>query len=327
MARGERPPADTLICDECHHITAESYREYIAAYPEARILGLTATPERSDGTALGNVFEQMVVAATVRDLVERGYLVPCDVIGPARRREHLAMSPAEALATYAEGRRTIVFGKSKAHARTLAKELGGVCIEGGMSADERAEALARFAAGDLCVLTNVYVLTEGWDCPAAEICVLARGCSSASMFLQMVGRVMRPCATKTRALLIDLFGCVHEHGLPDEERELSLEGRAIRRASKVPALQRCRECLALFSPRPTCPRCGAEAPALPPPKLSREDLIRISATIPRAEKQRYYNWLCMRRRLEGRAHWWVAKLFEHKYHHRPDGFRDTSFDK
>lgn len=327
MARGERPPADTLICDECHHITAESYREYIAAYPEARILGLTATPERSDGTALGNVFERMIVAAKVAELMAAGYLVPCDVIGPARRREHLAMSPIEALAQYAAGRRTIVFGKSKAHARALAEELGGVCIDGGMGADERAEALVRFAAGELRVLTNVYVLTEGWDCPEAEVCILARGCSSTAMYLQMIGRIMRPCAGKDRALLIDLFGCVHEHGLPDEDREFSLEGRAIRRAGKVPALQRCRECLALFRPGLLCPRCGAEAPAPPPPKLSREELVRISATIPRAEKQRYYNWLCMRRRLERRPHWWVPKLFEHRYHHRPDGYRDTSFGK
>jgi superfamily II DNA or RNA helicase len=143
----------------------------------------------------------------------------------------------------------------------------------------------------------------------------------------MVGRVLRPCAGKDRALLVDLFGCVHEHGLPDEDRSFSLEGRAIRRASDVPSLQRCDRCLALFRPRPSCPRCGAAAPPAPPPKLSREELQRISATIPREQKQKYFNWLCMRRRVERRPHWWVAKLFEAKFHHTPTGYRDTSFDK
>src|SRR5215510_8951820 len=214
MARGERPPADLLIPDECHHVTAASYREYLSAYPAARILGLTATPERANGTALGNVFERMVVAATVRELTERGFLVPCDVIAPARRRDKLAMTPAEALAKYAAGRRVIVFGKSKPHARELAAELGGIGIEGGMSSVERTEALDRFARGELRVLTNVYVLTEGWDCPEAEVCLLARGCSSMAMYLQIIGRILRPCPGKDRALLLDLFGCVHEHGLP-----------------------------------------------------------------------------------------------------------------
>jgi hypothetical protein len=327
MAQGARPPADRLVCDECHHITAESYREYISAYPEARILGLTATPERADGTALGNVFDKMVVAATVRELTERGFLVPCDVIAPARRRDKLAMTPAEAVAKYAAGRRVIVFGKSRRHARELAEELGGVCIEGGMSPEERADALARFARGELRVLTNVYVLTEGWDCPEAEVCILARGCSSAATYLQMVGRILRPSPGKDRALLVDLFGCVHEHGLPDEDRTFSLEGRAIRRARGVPSLRRCDDCLALFRPQPTCPRCGSAAAPPSSPKLSLEELQRISATIPREEKQKYFNWLCMRRRVEKRPHWWVAKLFAVKYHHAPSGYRDTSFDK
>jgi DNA repair protein RadD len=331
MARGERPPGDLLVCDEAHHITAASYRVFVEAYPNARILGLTATPERADGAALGGMFERMVVAATVRELTARGFLVPCDVIGPARRRDTLPLSPAEAVAKYAAGRRVIVFGKSTLHARALADELGGVCIEGGMAPRKRAEMLMRFARGDLRVLTNVHVLTEGWDCPEAEVCVLARGCSSVATYLQIVGRVLRPSAHKARALVVDLFGCVHEHGLPDEARTFSLEGRAIRRAASLPALQRCETCLALFAPRESCPRCGAAAKptAAPasPAKLDREELQRISATIPREEKQGYFNWLCSRRREERRQHWWVAKLFEAKYHHAPNGYRDTSFEK
>lgn len=331
MAQGARPPAGVLICDECHHITADSYREYIAAYPEVRILGLTATPERADGTALGNVFERMVIAATVRELTARGFLVPCDVIAPARRRDKLAMAPAEAIARYAADRRVLVFAGSKREARLLADELGGACVEGRVSPECRAEALDRFARGEIRVLTNVYILTEGWDCPEADVCLLARGCSSTALFLQMIGRVLRPALGKSRALLIDLFGAVHQHGMPDDDRAFSLEGRPIRRTAGMPPLQRCADCLAVFRPRLTCPLCGIATKAPPPdparPKLSEADLLRISMTVPRSTKQHYFNWLCMRRRVEGKPTNWVGVVFKARYGHWPHGFRDTSFAK
>jgi superfamily II DNA or RNA helicase len=111
-----------------------------------------------------------------------------------------------------------------------------------VSDDDRVEALDAFARGAVEVLANVFVLTEGWDCPRAEVCILARGCDHVGTFLQMVGRVLRPHPGKVRALLIDLRGVVHKHGCPDELRQFSLEGRAISGAA----------------PTKDCPQCGAE---------------------------------------------------------------------
>lgn len=102
------------------------------------------------------------------------------------------------------------------------------CIEAGTPKQERARSIAGFKAGKLRMLTNVFVLTEGVDVPAAEVCILARNPGHASTYLQMVGRVLRPAPGKSHGLLIDLCGSSWKHGLPGSDLEYSLEGKAIR---------------------------------------------------------------------------------------------------
>lgn len=280
-------PADVLIWDEAHHTVASTFLAVRARYPAAFHLGLTATPERADGTALGDVFERMVAPVTVPELIEAGHLVPCDVIGPARVTDTLSMDPADAVETYAKGRQTVVFAANRAECEQItdalnARGIRSAFVDGTMAVRRREEALRAFAAREIQVIVNVYVLTEGWDVPETAVCVLARKCGATGTFLQMVGRVLRPAPGKERALLVDLCGVVHQHGLPDEAREYSLDGKPIKRTEGRLALRQCPECGGVDKPKPICGRCGFK---FPPPKrreVERTELARVNVP-PRAQ--------------------------------------------
>lgn len=327
-ARDARPPADVLVWDECHHCAAATYTAIRDAYPDAFHVGLTATPERSDGAALGDAFDVLVEGPTVRELTELGFLVPCDAVAPAMRNKDLAQDPVRAWQTHTPGRPTILFASNIPHsvATVMAFRAAGVAaehVDGDTPMAVREAAIRRFASGETMVLSNVYVFTEGFDCTRAEVCLLARGASHPSVYLQMVGRVLRPHPGKTSAVVLDLCGVVHEHGLPDEERKYSLDGDAIRRTETEPTKQ-CPTCGAVFRPAPECPRCHY---AFPPPELpavgNRElqRILRPSAT--QDEKQATYDRLAKVARERGYKAGWLAHRFRATYGHWPNGLRET----
>lgn len=259
LARKQRPAADILILDEAHHYCASApeFASLLALYPEAIVIGATATPERGDGCGLRGSFDALVVAATVQQLTDDGYLVPCRVMRPDKPLQpgELAQNPVDAYVEHAMGRRAIVFCKSV----MLAEQYAGEFVMHGISARtvsaetpwaERRMILDAFKRGAIQVLVNVYVLTEGFDDPAVSCCIIARGCGSAGMYLQMAGRILRPASGKSDAVLLDLRGVSHEHGRPEDPREYSLDGRGIR----------------LRDPNSYCPVCGA--PRTPPEPCS-----------------------------------------------------------
>ena len=262
MACPSSPPASLLVFDEAHHFVAEQWGTIAAQYTDARIIGVTATPERSDGAPLGDLFDELVVVASVRELTDQSFLVPCSVIAPPKKRKTNAQSPLAAYREHAFGRPGVIFCASVKEARDVADQftadgIASACVDGETDETVRADRLAAFERREISVLTNCFVLTEGWDAPIAEVCILARGCSSVGTFLQMVGRVLRPAPGKTDALLIDLRGVVHTHGLPDEERTFSLDGKPIGRGPT----KKCHACetkipLAAM----VCPLCGEECP-------------------------------------------------------------------
>jgi superfamily II DNA or RNA helicase len=208
-------------------------------YARSWRLGLTATPQRGDGTPLGDVFDSLVVAAQYSELLADGHLVPCRVIRPDGPIEDgLAQNPVEAWKAHAGDRQGFIFGhrvdKCYEYARALtAAGFPTEVIEGNTAADIRAEHLREFKAGRLRALCSVYVLTEGIDVPVASVCLLARKAGHTGTYLQMVGRVLRPAPGKTDALLIDLAGTSYHHGLPTDDREYALSGRSIRTLGQV----------------------------------------------------------------------------------------------
>ena len=174
-ARQAVPPADLLVWDEAHHCAAETYRAIAARYPDAWHLGLTATPMRADGAGLGDAFDALVVGATVAELTRDGYLAPCDALAPVAEVKGIAQDPVEAVRAHAPDRRVVVFQRSVEYSRDCCARGGPrwAHVDGKTPAGERAATLERFARGELDVLSNVFVLTEGWDCPAADVVVLA----------------------------------------------------------------------------------------------------------------------------------------------------------
>jgi superfamily II DNA or RNA helicase len=265
-----RPPADLIVWDEAHHASeaAAEWSGLLDAYPNIRVLGLTATPERGDGTGLEPIFTDLVVGTTVRKLTMAGHLVPCEVVRPdtwlksnRRAGNPLAAEPLDAYREHARGQQGFLFASTVEEASRYAEQFSvagirAVCVHAQTPPDERAQALARFREGAVRVLTNCYVFTEGTDLPMATVCILARSVGTAGGFLQMVGRVLRPAPGKTSALLIDLPGVSHVHGMPEDERLYRLTGQAIALAGAA-----CRSCGAPIDVYP-CPACGF-SPSLP----------------------------------------------------------------
>lgn len=326
-AREEHPPADLVIWDEAHHTAADSYRAIAAQYPDAYHLGLTATPERADGVGLRDAFDELVVGATVRELMDAQLLAECDVIRPEARLQGLAADPCEAWVEHGGGRPTVAFCRTVADSLRLAiaLEQRGVHarhIDGTTALKERDAALSAFAAGRVDVLCNVFVLTEGWDCPRAKVCLLARGVGSEGAYLQMLGRVLRPNEEHSRALVIDLAGAVHEHGFVDEEREFTLDGIA-RKVNAREWISQCRVC-GLVVPGAKrgacCARCGAPWPA-PPPVTVKPSVLTAAPVVPRAERKRVYRELVETAKARGYRPAWAGVRFKEQFGFWPKGLQ------
>lgn len=287
---GRMPPAELVAFDECHHVVAETWQAIADNYRAARLLGLTATPQRADGRPLGDVFDSLVIGATARELTDLGHIVPCRIWAPFTKLEtgELGMTPVEAYLRHAAGQRAVVFCATLEHARQTSEALnaaGVACgvVHGGLNALTRSDTLKRFESGELRAVCNVYVLTEGWDCPAASVCILAKKPKHAGTFLQMVGRVLRPAPGKTSALMLDLCGSVHDHGTPDCERDFTLDGKGIRQAGREP-IRQCPTCGSVFiSPSDgICPECGAAMPraAIQSPHSIGVGLVDVGTAVP-----------------------------------------------
>jgi superfamily II DNA or RNA helicase len=256
-----RPAADLLIWDEAHHasLAASTWASLLDAYPGVPLLGLTATPERGDGAGLAPLFDGLVIGASVAQLTKLGHLVPCEIIRPAKLLDsgQIAQDPVAAYREHGGGRQALLFARSVEEAQDYAARLTAAgtraeCVHASTPAGTRALALECYRAGAVRVLTCVYVFTEGTDLPMASVCVLARGAGSAGVYLQMVGRVLRPAPGKSSALLIDLRGVSHIHGCPDDDRMYSLDGRGISLAES----RHCQVCSALLDGGYPCPSCG-----------------------------------------------------------------------
>lgn len=248
--RMELPPADLLIIDECHHCPARTYRKIIDAYPHAVLIGLTATPSRGDGRGLGGIFDAIVMCPQVAELIAGKYLVGTRVYAPVdpdltgvqiRTGDYVEEQLAERMDRakligdiithwhkHGERRKTVCFAVNVAHSLHIRDEFSraGVCaehIDGSIPKPDRDAVLARLSSGDLDVVTNCMVLTEGWDQPEVSCCILARPTKKMGLYRQMVGRVLRPAPGKFDAIVLDHSGAVFRHGFVEDKVDWTLE--------------------------------------------------------------------------------------------------------
>lgn len=323
---------DLVVWDEAHHCDAETYRAIAAQYPAPYHLGLTATPERSDRAGLRDAFDELVVGASIAELVGLGLLTPIDVVGPGKRQSALSMAPFDALRRFAPGRPTVAFVESVGASRALVEActeqgIAAAHLDGNTPRRRRDAILEDFETGRIDVLSNVFVLTEGWDCARAEVCLLARGCEGVGPFLQMVGRVRRVGADPAkRALLIDLCGAVWQHRMPDADRDWTLDGLAHPAANDDDlAIRQCAECGAVYevAKHPRCCPNGHVPPPPPPKEIAPAPVSIIRATFAPGELQAEFDRLSALARERAWKPKAVPVLFKQKFGFWPSGMRES----
>ena len=254
-ARLERFPRDyfgTIIIDEAHHAITDGYRRILDYFGSARVLGVTATPDRGDMRNLGEVFDSLAFEYKLTDAIKEGYLcrIMAQTIPLKLDISSVTMSGGDyavgdlgtALDPYLEqiaaemaqrckGRKTVVFLpliKTSQKFRDLLNSHGFRAAEvNGQSADRR-EVLADFDAGKYNVLCNSMLLTEGWDCPSVDCVVVLRPTKVRSLYSQMVGRGTRLSPGKSDLLLLDFLWMTDKHELC-RPADLVCEDRAVAR--------------------------------------------------------------------------------------------------
>jgi superfamily II DNA or RNA helicase len=292
--RLELPPFDRIIIDEAHVGLTERSQQLYALWPNAQIIGLTATPTRSDGKALGRVYDEIIEVATTRELTEQGYLVPgryFSVSEPDMRgvrttggdfnlgdtervmnREQLVGDIVEHWLTHAPNRRTVVFATQIAHSVALAQQflVMGVTaehVDANTPQSEREAIFERFSDGRTQVLTNCTLASIGFDLPALDCVVFARPTKSVGLYLQMLGRGLRPAPGKSDCLVLDHAGNVHRHGFATDDRYWTLHGKyaidekrtaeaAAAKASDDIVKLTCPQCKYVWEGGRSCPACG-----------------------------------------------------------------------
>lgn len=309
-----------IICDEAHHAVAGQWRRFLESQPSALVLGVTATPERLDGRGLGieagGPFESMVLGPSTAELISAGYLAPFRVFAPpvtadlsrlhtlggdfnaaelagVMDRPSITGDVAAHYARHAPGQPAIAFCVSVAHAEHVAAAFRAAgwrseCVHGGLPADVRDARIAGLASGDVQVLTSCDLISEGLDIPSVGVVILLRATLSLGLFLQMVGRGLRPDPPGKVLVILDHAGNVIRHGMPDAPREWTLAGRPKR--DKPPAVVQCPDCFAAHAPARECLACGhpyglgqmAEAGTAALPEQIDGDLIEIKPAAPTA---------------------------------------------
>lgn len=291
---GSVTPPQLIICDEAHHLTkGNKWGKAVAHFPDARLLGVTATPVRTDGKGLGvaadGFFDDLICGPSMRDLIGMGFLLPPTVYAPpsvldltgvrtqggdyaqnelAARVDRPTIT-GDAVDHY---RRicphvpAIVFCVSIAHAEHVAEQFRAAgfnfrAIDGTMHDAERRNLIRALARGQIDGLTSCDIISEGTDIPVVGCGILLRPTKSEGLYLQQVGRVLRPSPGQEKAFILDHVGNCMIHGLPDADRDWSLDGRKKRGKAandnepRIPVVQ-CPNCYAAHSPAPVCPQCG-----------------------------------------------------------------------
>jgi superfamily II DNA or RNA helicase len=280
------PEPALIVWDECHHQAAGSWDRIFRAFPNAYHIGLTATPQRLDGAGLGAWYKSMVEGPTVAWLIENKYLAPYSLYAPASvstKGIHTRMGDfdrtelvqaidkptitGDAIKHYqalADRRRAVAFCVSIQHSKHVAEQFNRVGIiaahlDGETPLTERDATIKKFRRGEIMVLCNVELFSEGFDLPALECAILLRPTQSLGLYLQQVGRALRPSEYKTDAIILDHAGNCARHGLPDDERKWSLDDKPRTKRGKeaLPGVRICKACFAAQKPGvPECRFCG-----------------------------------------------------------------------
>ena len=357
LAKRGLPPADLVIIDEAHACAGSAdYRRLIFLHSAIPIIGLSETPfARGLGKEypeLGSspLFQKLVVAATIRELIDLEFLVDVEIYAPSepdlsgvtmQRNSFGEQDYSEAaLATavdkpnligdivahwlrLAGGKPTVCFASSIAHSKHITEQFiaAGVAAEHldcRTSEDDRKEILGRVERGVTKVVSNVAILTEGWDFPACEVMILARPTRSLTRWVQMVGRILRPHPGKVRGTVLDHSGSSRHLGYPTDDLPLELhDGRPTKAgkaetASKESLPKKCPACSFMKPAKAhVCPKCGFAPERQTDIEVGAGELVQVKrkGVVTKDAKQHTYSQLLFVGRHRGCQPGWV----KHKY--------------
>ncbi|MFM2091065.1 MAG: Klebsiella phage [Planctomycetota bacterium] len=328
---------DLIVIDEAHHAVAGTWAAALSAFPKAHRLGVTATPCRLDGRGLGDVFEHLVIGPSTSELMARGFLSRAIVYAPPVRADFAGVkivggdfSRGEAAARMDKpaiigdavqhyrrlipGKPAIAFCASVDHAEHTAALFNAAgfiakSLDGTMEDSERADTIAALGDGRIHVLTSCDIVSEGTDIPVVTGAILLRPTQSEALYLQQVGRVLRPiyadgfdlstdagrlaaiaAGPKPRAVILDHVGNVARHGLPDDDREWSLDvtrRKPKRKDEDECPVRQCPQCYIAHKPAPACPGCGFVYPVKQRDMEQRDgELVEVTAEMVARKQKR-----------------------------------------
>jgi len=305
---------DIIILDECQHSPAGTWRKLLDYFPNAFVIGLTATPWRMGGRGLGDIFESLIMGPSIKELIEMGNLAPFQYYAPPVAADldgikvkygefdkadvTLRMDKSEIIGDLISyynklipGASAVCYCSSISHSEHTAEmfrqaNISAVHIDGETPMVVRKDAIDGFRNGNVKILCNVDLVSEGLDIPTMDAVILARPTQSLTLFIQQAMRCMRMDKNNPGkiATIIDHVGNVYRHGLPDEDRAWSLEGKVKKREPNEISIRQCPECYYAHLPAKQCPKCGFVYAVNTPKPLeqTKGELLQIKA-LERAE--------------------------------------------
>lgn len=248
---------DFVIIDEAHHSTSNSYRKLWTLYPKAKKLGVTATPWRMNHMGFSKLYGHIIVSKSIKEFIAEGWLAPYlyysikdnsslhqdiksinefDIEGDYKisaleqvmDQKKIRSNLLHSYQKFASGKKGIIYSISRKHSNHICEEFKAaginiVRIDSETPKEERRIYVQRFKNGNIDIIVNVDIFSEGFDCPDIEFIQLARPTKSLVKYLQQVGRGLRPTVEKSRCIILDNVGAHLEFGFPDGEREWEKE--------------------------------------------------------------------------------------------------------
>lgn len=281
---GQIPEPKIIITDEAHHSTANSYKKIYEAFPDALRLGFTATPCRLNAGGLGEVYEDLITSVSTQWLIENHYLSPykyysvkladtsglhikagdykADEVAELMQNSEIYGETVKQWEKLAKNKKTIAYCASVEAAEETAEQFRqagytAASLSGSTPKELRAQIMQDFRDSKIMILTNCELFGEGLDVPDCECTVLLRPTQSLTLYIQQSMRSMRYMPGKT-AIIIDHVGNCYLHGLPDDNREWTLEPKA--KQQNMVKIRECPMCFSVYPPtKQKCPYCGYAA--------------------------------------------------------------------